>query len=535
MKKSIRLLTLLLAIVMCVGLLAACGGKDPENTTTPSGTTTAGSGDSEWDALNFGDMTIRVEYNETGNEGNCTGVGAQTNVLMFMRGPDDEGDTSSSDRYAAYTRYNEACEALDLNVEWRECEWTGGDINQIHTIFSSHNLTNIGDEPNIVIHRNYAMVRAAILGDLYNVLDPDETSYINLDHENWYKDMMLENTIDTSKVYMLMGDYFIDQLRYAFATLFNAGMADELFELDGGKNYIYDLVDNGMWTYDQMMTLAESAERGQPGADNFVMGVISNEWIVRNYLATAGLDLFKRDENGEPFYLTGSEIGPIHSWIAKILTMESESYFSYNWIEDTELNPNGDDMSETFINGGALFSLNQTILTLEGSYIQGMDSAAGILPNPKYEPVGSTPNYDTNYRALVSDNANCGGILLGSTSEEFTACTAFLQMMTETSDDFYNAYYNDRLQYKNNPIGTRHVDMLNHIRDGICSPMCMLYDNYCAKAVFGPFGDATYAAIIYKILDSGTNTFQSDWAEQLQAKQGEWEEIKDSFGQKTTN
>ena len=69
-------------------------------------------------------------------------------------------------------------------------------------------------------------------------------------------------------------------------------------------------------------------------------------------------------------------------------------------------------------------------------------------------------------------------------------------------------------------------DMLNYIRNGLCCPMSMLYDNYCAK----DSGGLTYASTMYESLNNGTNTFSSTWAEQYNAKISKWSAIKSSFG-----
>lgn len=64
MRKTVRLLCLLLALVMCSGILVACGGDDdPDATTTkrPVGEFT------NWDALDFSDTTLRIAYNEVIN------------------------------------------------------------------------------------------------------------------------------------------------------------------------------------------------------------------------------------------------------------------------------------------------------------------------------------------------------------------------------------------------------------------------------------------------------------------------------------
>ena len=180
------------------------------------------------------------------------------------------------------------------------------------------------------------------------------------------------------------------------------------------------------------------------------------------------------------------------------------------------------------MNGGSLFSLNEYVLTMEGENIQSMTDVAGILPNPKYIKDGEYADESTDYRGLVPDQASSGGIMITSSSEQFSAATAFLQLMTEESDEVFYQYFVAGLQGRENNLGVEHVDMLNFIKDGACSPMSMLYDNYCAKSIPGAnqYAAPTYANQMYDSLQSGSNTFASKWAESNEAKVNRWNQIK---------
>ena len=528
MKKTIRLVTLLLALVLSLGLLASCGGGGGDDTTTKPGGADNTMG--AWNDLDFSDTSVNIFYNDA-ILGTMSDAGTG-NSLKFIKGPDDYAEATRGDYRAAYDRHARVAAALDLelgvNLKYTMADWDGGSVDSILSDIQALNTAADPDGPSIVMHMNYGVVRAAILGEFYNVLDEDEESYFDLTDEGWYLDMMQENTIDLSKIYMLMGDYTIDQLRFSFGVLVNKRIADDALNIFGGLNYIYDCVDAGLWNYDEMMTLAEYASNADDGAtgDDLVMGVISDRWIVRNFFASSGLDIFTRDTNGEPFYISSTEdIKAVHNFIDKLLSMEKEAYFSYDWVLNGSLNPTQVSHVQTFVNGGSLFDASGMILMLEGAQIQNMPDKCGILPNPKYD----TSDESTSYLSLVSDNANAVGILLSASSRRFTAASAFLQAMTENSDEFIQKYFVEGLQSKNNQIGPRHTDMLNYIRAGLCSPMSMLFDNYCAK----DSGGDTYNAMIYDSLNNGTNTFQGLWDAQIGARVSKWANIKSSFGAKT--
>lgn len=535
MKRTARLLALLLALVMCGGILASCGNRDPENTTTAPTTTAPGTtgpaAPTAWDALDFSDVELCIAYDKT-IAGGISSTGA-SNSFQYLKGPDDYGESTRGDYKAAYERHALVCDALDLtlgeNFTYKMEEHQADDVNTVLPKIQSYNLSTMPGTPNIYITVNYGIVRAGITGELHNALDTTwGENYLDLTHENWYLEMMQENALDTSKIYMLMGDYFIDQLRYSFGILYNSRIAEDVLFYEGGLDYLYGLVENYEWTYDTMMEISSWAQSGT--GNTLVMGTISNDWVVRNFFASSGLDIFKRDANGEPFYINGTELDPVLSWINKMIEIENQEHFSYDWARNTTQNINNKGLVKTFVDGGALFVLNQMVCSLEGAQINNMKDKAGILPNPLYVAEGESVDPETaKYRGLVSDNANSGGILISSSAEEFSAATAFLQMMTEYSDEFFEAYFVDGLQNRDNAIGPNQIKMLDILRNGISSPMSMLYDNYCAKSI----GYDVYAYPIYEILDKGTNTYTNFWASQYTGISTQWANIKQSYGERT--
>ena len=510
---------------------AATTTTAPPVTTPP--TTTAPKDDTSgwWDDVDFSDVNLRIAYNEV-NVGALEEAGAG-NAIQYMKGPDDYADANRGDYLAAWQRHELVCDRLGLtlgeNLTYVKTGFPSKLVDSILPLIAQYAAVGGDSAPNIVIHLNYGIVRAGIVGYFYNAYTTEDfdgnaiDNYFDFTHDNWNLEAMEENTIDTDKIYMLMGDYFIDQLRFAMATLVNSGIADEVFAYQGGLDYLYDLVYNGQWTYDAMMQCAAAAGETSVGGQS-VMGAISNRWLIRNYFSASGLDVFERDANGDPKYVT--DITEIHDWLDKLISMEKEDYFSWDWATDDVNNPERNSPLTTFMNGDALFSLNEYVLTMEGENIQNMRDVAGILPNPKYIKEGEYADESTDYRAPLSHEASSGGIMITSTYEEFSAATAFLQLMTEESDNVFYQYFVAGLQYRENNIGREHIDMLNYIKDGICSPMSMLYDNYCAQNIPGAYPAPSYPNLMYDSLQNKNNTFASKWAESITARTYMWESIK---------
>jgi hypothetical protein len=108
--------------------------------------------------------------------------------------------------------------------------------------------------------------------------------------------------------------------------------------------------------------------------------------------------------------------------------------------------------------------------------------------------------------------------------------SAYLQMATEESNGgkgtLIYEYFDVTLKYKlsNTP---EQVDMLEFIRDGLCCPMTILYDNYFAKSV-------SMKAVhnhVNASLANGSNVFASGWESQYDAVQSMLEQTLTTYGQ----
>ena len=540
MKKVLRILCLILALSFVLTAFAACREKETDTTTKPSQTTKP-SGDDKWKDVSFKGKKFHIWINDYMGDADARAAGADV-CLNYMRGIDDTGEAGSNTVLVEATeRYDRVLGILDLeksNVRYTMAGWKGNcdtilpDVQAVVT-------ANAKDGPSLVIHENYGIVRAGITGLLYNVYDKDQDNYFDLTHKGWYLDMMEENTIDKNKIYMLFGDFFIDQFRMAYGVLANTTKIEEKYRPDGASNggvaALFDHVLNGTWTYETMMSIADVCRQDNGGEwDNAsIMGVIGSPWCLRSFFSTSGLDVFQKDENGNVSYIT--DIGDVHTWLDTFLNMEKEPWFSFSWKETTyssssSLNPSREDASTSFAQGRAAFAIGQAVVTYESALIQNMNDNCAFLPDPRYySEVESTEFNDIKklYGAMTSDNANSGGILLNAKSSDFTLASAFLQLMAENSESFMEEYYETNLMIKvNQSDSQQQVQMIQIIHDGICSPMSMLYDNYCAKSI----SLRTYGALMQNSLFNKSNSFASDWQSEIEAKKTKWSKIVANFG-----
>ena len=234
MKKFLRILCLILALSFVVTAFAACGDKPTDTTTKPSNTDKP-SGDDKWKDVSFKGQKFHIWINDYMGDADALAAGADV-CLNYMRGIDDASEAGSNTVLVEATeRYDKVLGILDLeksDVQYTMAGWKGNcdtilpDVQAVVT-------ANAKDGPSLVIHENYGIVRAGITGLLYNVYDKDQDNYFDLTDKGWYLDMMEENTIDKNKIYMLFGDFFIDQFRMSYGVLANTTRIEERYRPGG--------------------------------------------------------------------------------------------------------------------------------------------------------------------------------------------------------------------------------------------------------------------------------------------------------------
>ncbi len=511
-----RIIAMLLVLVMLIMTLASCGGKDtPDETKAPASTTSGGTDLSKWDEVNFQGNSITVSLNDY--EFAYVRSAGSTNSIKYVKGPDNY--TTDAVQNAVFDRNKKAADMLGLNVYYQECDRYNANADNTLSVIESFVLSDLEDSPDIVSTMSYGVVRAGIKGLLYNALLTDKENYFDLTANGWYTDFMYENTLDESKIFLLAGDYFIDILRYAYGIMVNLDMYDEVFASEGGSESLFDLVEAGEWDYDELKRSIEMAfvDAGSIGQydDADIFGAVNHDsWIVRTTFSTSGLDIFENDENGNVRYIT--DITDVHNYVDDMIDLVTTEGFYLDSAKGTNY-----EHTDVFVEGRALFALDAPVLNMEGTLIQNMDDKVGIIPYPKYKE-------DGKYGALVSDNGNVGGILYNS--EKFTECSAYLQMMAETSNtgkgSLIYEYFDIALKYKLSAT-PKQVSMLELIRAGVCSPKSILYDGYFAKSK----GLTSYRKLIDISLASGVNTFSSDWNSQIGAISKALEETLLTYGQ----
>jgi hypothetical protein len=340
---------------------------------------------------------------------------------------------------------------------------------------------------------------------------------------------MNSTTLNKDKLYIAAGDFLIDSLRMSYNMLVNTDMFGELFTVQGGMDYLYSLVldpqGDEAWTYDKLKEMADIArpEGTDPNDEDAVYGLMgTTSFVPRAFFFTSGLEIFDYDASGAPTYVADADKkAALHNYVDKMISIFSSEAMARESKYDV--------YSETFLNGKTLFSSEQHLANLEGANFLNMDDAAAVIPYPKYDTANP-------YSILVSDNACAGAVLFAS--QKFTAASAYLQMMTEESDDVLYQYFDQGLKLKNNASNDpRQVEVLDLIRDSVNMPLAFLFDNLVSRSITPGSGanpsTTSSASTIYDIINhaltSGSNTFSSIWDSEVEAKNNELNRVVGIF------
>ena len=523
MKRTVRILSLLLCLCFLTLAFASCGG-DPSDTTSPTTTKSPSGGGSKWDSVNFADSKgnkkeIIVELNSTQQAGLSTS-GSDTSV-KFIIGPDDV--TENTVETMIYQRNDKVANDLGIKITYKQDETAFSDV-----LTHLEQLASQGGDacPDIVINMYYGLIRAEVSGLLKDMKDGygGADNYFDFESEGWYIDMMNGTTLNPDKYYIAAGDYFIDSLRLSYNTFVNVSKFDETFSNEGGMDALYDIILGNdpdiAWTYETMFDYADRAHvpNNLDESQTFWGLIASSGLFSRAYFYSSNMNIFSYDAQNRPSYVSNEDQqNELHTYIDSIINYMSES--------SVKLEKNAANILSTFQNGNSLFMSDQFLASLEGENFRSMNDAAAVIPYPKYDQFKA-------YRNLVSDNA-CGGAILEVSSRDFAACSALMQYMTEESVSVARQYFDVDLKLKNNPVdNTKQLAVLDIIRSSIACPQEFLFDNYCARS-FSNNSPQNTGHTIYDIIDvaktGGTNKFSSTWNSEMQPKSQALQGVIDRF------
>ncbi len=272
--------------------------------------------------------------------------------------------------------------------------------------------------------------------------------YIDIDKPWWWVSYMEEESIDTTKRYMLNGDLTLFALMSATSAYFNKEMFTNIY---GEPEELYAVVENGSWTIEKFLEYCAGAYSDLNGnstrdEDDIYGARHTSIFTGVNYLTlSCGLPMSGRDEDGLPILDIYNE-----NWIkwAEIL----KKYIMTD--EYSKISAGAKTTEQYFINQGALFSMG---MLFNANEFRDTEFAYGIVPFPKfnedhhYLSAGATPNADAIFVPVITETSKYD--IIGATVEAL--CAESYRTITET-------YYEKTLKgkYLENERDIQMVDII---------------------------------------------------------------------------
>ena len=447
-----RLLAGILAALMLLPTLAACGTTSEEPVGTSGGT--VGTNETEavtelTDSLpddlyyNGDEVTIISRYREGWTSGEI--------AVPELKG-EDVND-------AVYERNKAAEERLGVKIVSIEENTSDQSVvvNKVATAVKAGT-----HEYDILAAACYLAVNESLNGTF---TDLRKTEYLDFD-KPWWSQGFNEVVEYHGAQFAVTGSMLLSMYRFAFVTVFNK----DIFT-DANQTFLYEYVENGTWTLDKQIELVplfhQDNGNGTQDAEGDIYGLISNDYIsVDPYWSSCMVDILKKNEDGD--YELVFDSGKLHDVAEKTLHLYYNTDGAMYDIKPKSYDSEQDDIRAMFADGlGAMATLR--IMELENGSIRNMEQNFGVVPMPKYD------ENQKQYRTLLHDQFTVICIPTTVTGDRLDEMSAVLEALSSMSYKTVKpAYYETTLRTKiaQDP---QSADMMDIVIDNIYIDAGIIY------------------------------------------------------------
>ncbi len=394
-----KILAIMLMVVMCITVLASCGG-DNTSGSSDNGTNNqaAGTNDGNSNGANDnGDPNQGEVKGDTLVIDETTYDGYQYTVLVtgnisYKHGTqhygndfdyDENSHESLSDQKHRWIVMTQ--EKFDITIEvddrlkFNNCNGSGNGFMELQKSYESGDINH--DSCMIGTFDVCNAARNGYLADLKSI------EYINLENSWWdqvaNKDLCIQN-----KMYYTTGDISIVDNVFTHCIFFNKDMI-KAYNLESP----YTLVNNNQWTLDKMIELIRegSDTSGEGTSDSNVYGLLTWNDSMSQILASADERIATVDSNGELTFTMYNE--RTQTLYDKFTSIALNSAYSVNYQTISKQTDWDKTRAEIFDTDRALFYMNLLSTT---SHHRDSETDFGIIPFPKLD------SNQQNYGHLVS-------------------------------------------------------------------------------------------------------------------------------------
>ncbi len=460
-----KILCLFLALALFIVPLWSCDGDGGDDNVDGGGLKDDGS--VNWEEVDFKGATVKFGISVDKASG-----GTFKPAKEYLKGP----DASSTDEVLkkVATRNAKVEEDLNMKVQYVELTAMGG-YQAVQGDIETKVRGSSSDVPDIYNNDMRAYTYALLKGQLMNVVDPVDkggneiASYFDFTSDAWNYDFMKEMTFDSSKVYVLAGDFHIDMVRFAQVIFVNKTMFDQNATALGYANTdtFYRYVKAGDWDYDRLVAMCKAIWQDTGSEDNKTdlgdgrIGFVSNERLYFNFVPSTGITTYYMDDEGKPHFRDDmDEMNRMGNKLQQIWSNKGTG----NGI----INQSGLDCITTFMEGNVLFA-PATLGELESEELREVTFEKGLVPVPKYNK-----KRQDAYHTMVEMYAELSAVLVNAPS--FTKASAYLQYVNDMSADVLSEYYELSLKFKYNSDPSIRM-MIDLVYDTIDSPFGIWFES----------------------------------------------------------
>lgn len=432
MKKSIRLLSMLLVLVFAVSALCACNDSDTESSEVPGGGSV---GDNEtsysYGPVDYGEFPYKGEtYDGDPIRILCVDTARHKyGVQQFTYIEENEGNVINS---AVQDRNNFLSENYGIEFEVSPVQYPNETLEPLA-------LSDI-DEYDLICESVDRLV-LGVTEDYYWSLD----GIMDLSHPWW--DAEAANALSLSdKHYFLTGAALLTDDDNTYLTLFNKDMFNSNSTLASYGN-IYDIVREGKFTVDLYYEMCKAVSQPDSNGEwsyNATYGNLSHAYGATVMMNGCGVATVAKNEQGELYLNVGSEYA---------ITAFDKVYELMSDLQNTaraELvagqSPNVQstygfaELEELFVSKRGLF-YNTTASSVSILKSVQRDFEFGVLPIPKYNAE------QDDYHCTVN-RYQSSAIAIPSTvpAERLPELGFALQALAFYNTDVIRAYYQTTLQ-----------------------------------------------------------------------------------------
>ncbi len=464
MRIAQRLIAVFLTVLMILPFAVACGKEPPEN---PDGTSSSGGGSTT----------------ETGG----TSDGEKDNSLKMDLGGYHykayvRSDKTGNAQYYCEDFYTET--AKEDSISFAVADRNAKIVEDYNCVISQVLSSTDQEQEMIAFYQGGVKFELAILQTMAaaplatrNILrDLKTQDNLHLDAEYYDQNCISQFSI-YDKLYFISGDMNISTMDTAVATIFNETLYEQRYP---GKESPYEMVKNGTWTQEAMMTMAKestvliSGGQTPDATKGDTVGYFKYDQSGLYYYYGSGNRITTKNRNDVPeFTITAGNSADVARWLFENMTQLNNKQIM-NGLNAVRL--------ENFLTGDVLFT-DVRLNNVRRDYYYNSDKAKyGILPIPKFT------EEQTGYYSVIyfHDYVHLWTMPQQINDAEKAAILmdAFAEYSAE-EDGVMDAYFRRTMELNAAP-NSESRDMLKMIRNSLVYDVYLLYhwgtlDSYFTK------------------------------------------------------